>query len=303
MTDTERGRQVIERAGGGQFVALARAVAPAVFVEPGLLRHARLTLLPGTGIGVESELWFSPLVLTRNATGVVLDPDVLTALREQLAQGDAGFAERACRLVRGLHEHYPATLRLEEELVWESIQPGAAGRIERKLRPAVKALTEHPDGGHNVARWAAQAWHRLPESVRETEAAQLLAVASSLRIGRAIGTARPGDHGLPATSLTWLRPSSENRPDHRIGLRLATDGLRFVAPDGERLVLELPATSPPVVEVGWTDEAVHHQRIVPATEGTAVQLGENVTNVVLRALDGRRYLVRPRRQSEESAGL
>ncbi len=65
------------RADGALAVTLARAVCLAVLVEPGLLRRARIALVPGASVGTESDLWFSPLVLTRNVTGIVLDPDAV----------------------------------------------------------------------------------------------------------------------------------------------------------------------------------------------------------------------------------
>ena len=48
---------------------LALVLAPALRVEPLLLRNARLHFLPQSDAGLESDLWFSPLVLRVEQAG------------------------------------------------------------------------------------------------------------------------------------------------------------------------------------------------------------------------------------------
>ena len=282
------------------MVKLARAVCLAVLVEPGLLRRARIHLVPGADAGTESDLWFSPLVLTRNITGIVLDPDVLTVLRHQLAADrpmipnqDPEFADRARDLVARLHAGHPPALQLEEEVVWEAVRHGNAARsqIEARLRTAVKAMATDPDGGWDVARWAAQAWRRLPEVATQTDAAHLLAVGAALRLGTAASVAGFGEQKMPA-SLGWLTPSGSGTPI-LLGVELAADGLRFVEPATDGLVLELPRTSPLVLEIGWYDGATSHSEVMTVAPGTDMVLGSVVGQVTLRTLAGQRYVIEP----------
>ena len=277
------------------MLRLARAVCLAVLVEPALLRRARIDLVPGADAGTESDLWFSPLVLTRNATGFVLHPDALTVLRQQLATdaSDPGFAGRARRLIRQLHAGHPPAIRLEEQVVWETVRhTGAASPpIEDLLRTAVKAMATDPDGGWAVARWAAQAWWRLPDVATRTDAAQLLAVGTALRLGTAANVAGFGQQNMPA-SLGWLAPRRAREPI-LLGVELAADGLRFDEPATDGLVVELPRTSPLVAEMSWSDGVTFHSEVQTIAPGTHIVLGSIVGPVTLRTLAGHRYIIEP----------
>jgi tetratricopeptide (TPR) repeat protein len=276
-------------------VRLARAICLAVLVEPGLLRRARIQLVPGADAGTESDLWFSPLVLTRNMTGIVLDPDVVTVLRQQLAADadDPEFAKRARDLIARLHASHPPAVQLEEEVVWEAVRHGNAAipQIEARLRTAVKAMATDVDGGRDMARWAAQAWWRLPDAATQTDAARLLAVGAALRLGTAASVASFGGQKIPA-SLGWLTPSDSGMPI-LLGVELAADGLRFVEPAADGLTLELPQTSPLVLEIGWYDGASSHSEVMTIAPGTDMVLGPTVGQVTLRTLSGQHYIIEP----------
>jgi tetratricopeptide (TPR) repeat protein len=299
VADTDRGRalvaeteRLLETQRSGRVLRLARAVSLAVSVEPALLRRARVVLVPGADAGTESELWFSPLVLTRNATGLVLDPDALAVLRSDLATGveGSGFATRAHEVVEELHADLPDALGLEEDLIWaavrheageESLEPATAA-----LRLALASMLEHEDGGRRVARWASQALGRLPDSVTATEAAKLLAVGASLRIGQAGAAARIAEQRLPA-SISWLVPSEAVANPVELGVELADGGLRFVEPTPGALIVELPSTSPVVAEVSWEGES----RLLAVEPGTEVPGATGA--ITLRTLAGRRYVIEP----------
>jgi hypothetical protein len=237
-------RRVDSWAGGNSAVDLARAVCLAVMVEPGLLRRARHRLVPEATSGTESDLWFSPLVTTRNVTGIVLDPAVLAVLRDQLGEMPE-LALEARELITALHAGHPPAVRLEEEVIWTTVRlrDGATAAVDTLLRPAVKAMVVNPDGGRAMARWASQALRRLPDEVTRTEAAQLLGVGTALRLGSAASVARLG---LPG-SVTWLAPAVP-QTTVRVGLELAAEGLRFVDPSASELVVELPDTVPLLIE-------------------------------------------------------
>jgi hypothetical protein len=301
--DTLRAERLLdqtERAKGISVVKLARAVCLAVLVEPGLLRRARIQLVPGADAGTESDLWFSPLVLTRNTAGIVLDPEVLTVLRQQLAtdahdlqpEGPV-FADRARALIARLHTDHPSAIQLEEEVVWEAVRHGTAAqtRIDARLRTALKAMATDSDESRHMARWAAQAWWRLPETVTHTDAARLLAVGAALRLGTAASVAGFGDQEMPA-SLGWLTPAGSRSPV-LLGVELAADGLRFVEPADDGLTIELPRTSPLVVEVGWHDGATSHSEVMTIGPGTNIVLSQVVGSVRLRTLAGDRYIIEP----------
>ncbi len=94
----------------------------------------------------------------------------------------------------------PARGKLEEEIAWQAVRGGstAGPDIEAGLRAAVKAMVTDPGGGRDVARWAAQAWRRLPGTVAQTEAARLLAVGFALRLGTSsTGVTSLGQQAMP----------------------------------------------------------------------------------------------------------
>src|SRR5260370_37369189 len=98
-------------------VRLARVVSLAVRVEPELLRHARLVLLPGEDAGAEADLWFSPLVQSDNPLALVLLPEVKQLLQQDLAKNQE-LLDRAWSVLKEVHRDAPPVIKLEEEVTW-----------------------------------------------------------------------------------------------------------------------------------------------------------------------------------------
>lgn len=298
MPDLDRGTALVaqsvarlESARAELVLRLARAVSLAVIVESGLLRRARLQLVPGADAGIESDLWFSPLVWTRNPSAIVLDPDALEALRSQLASDEA---TRARSLVTELHASHPSTLRLEEDLVWQAIRHRSGlepmSVIEEGVREAIRGMVHHEDGGRGVASWADQAMLRLPEVVRSTSSAQELAAGAALRVRRRLSPRGDEPVPLPA-SLAWLAPSDLQMYDVRVE---AADGaLRFVEADDDQPALTLPRTSPLMVELRWQVEGEECMRLHTIELGEPIELDGLAGPVTVRTLAGRRYEVQP----------
>ena len=261
MPDAEHGRWLLDQAAswhsGEQVVELALALSLATTVEPALLRAARLEVLRSTDAGLESDLWFGPLVATRNVTGLVLESDVLAVLRTQLAEAaDAEFVARARAAVQRAHCGHPPAIQLEEEVIWEAVRPDtdrALEDIDVALRSAVRAMKLDDNDGRAAARWAAHAWPRLPEQITRTEAGQLLAAGVTQRIP---GTKLLSGGALPA-NVGWLAPETWRGTPVSIGLEVTVDALRFVEPGAH--VIEAPPTRPLMVEVEWSDAPGHRR--------------------------------------------
>jgi len=62
-------------------VDLAHLLAPAVRIERALLRAVRLRFLPWSDTGIESDVWFSPLVESRASGAIVLQRQVARTLQ------------------------------------------------------------------------------------------------------------------------------------------------------------------------------------------------------------------------------
>lgn len=241
----------IESAAGlsEQSVELARWVCIATRIDPALIRRARLTLSRGADAGVESDLWFGPLVQTAGARYILFYPEVADLLRRQLAENRRDLA-RAWRVTRRIHRGLPELVRLEEKLTWLALKGGP--RLERSLdallRPLIKAmLTGQREG---LGRWALNVLPHMPEAVRVSKSARLLRVVAESQLyggwTNLLTTAGEGPtdeeaalllHGLERTSA---------------GLRLTGDRLEVSEPPEDySRIIKVPATSPRVLEVTW----------------------------------------------------
>ena len=226
------------------LVALATAVSLAVRVEPGLLRRARLELVPGVGVAVEPALWFSDLVRSSSPRGLVLERTIAILLRERLAQ-DPARLDAAHALTGELHRDSAPTLRLEENLLHAGLC-GDTERIRNLLDVALRTLADEPDRASGIARWVDRALPAAPAVVREDPRAQRLAAAAALSLG------------VPMV----------------VGLRLTRRGIEISEPPVEGAAhLDLPAASPqvtlhPLSAVGVVEEAA---RTLDVTSGRIVR--------------------------------
>lgn len=236
-------------ASSGESVELARWVCIATRIDPALIRRARLTLARGVDAGVESDLWFGPLVQTAGARYILFHPEVADLLRRQLAQNRQDLA-RAWRVTRRTHRGLPELVRLEEKLTWLALKGGP--RLDRMLdallRPLIKAmLTGQREG---LGRWALNVLPHMPEAVRGSKSARLLRVVAESQLyggwANLLTTAGEGPtdeeaalllHGLERTTA---------------GLRLAGDRLEVSEPPEDYShIIKVPATNPRVLEVTW----------------------------------------------------
>ena len=232
-----------------ESVELARWVCLATRIDSALIRRARLTLTRGADAGVESDLWFGPLVQTAGARYILFYPEVTDLLRRQLADNRQDLA-RAWRVTRRTHRGLPELVRLEEKLTWLALKGGP--RLERMLdallRPLIKAmLTGQREG---LGRWALNVLPHMPEAVRGSKSARLLRVVAESQLyggwANLLTTAGEGPtdeeaalllHGLERTSA---------------GLRLTGDRLEVSEPPEDySRIIKVPATNPRVLEVTW----------------------------------------------------
>lgn len=286
MTPDERVGALARRSPA--LVRLAEEVSLAVLVDPALLRSARLALGRAADAGTEADLWFSPLVRSRSLDGFVLVPELAESLRRRLA-GDGARLERARRRVEAAHAHLAPALRLEEELLYLSVLDGADAteRIERALGSAAAALVR--EGRAGIAHWAARALPSLPVSVRETRPGSLLRAGAALRMGRdarVLAGLPPGD--APAEWGAFLLPP--DFPRRKVRVRLLAGGLEVDArdaPSGDGHELELPATTPLLVDVAWGDGGGPPERVAVRPDEVRTVRGPAAGGVELRTLAGR----------------
>ncbi len=97
---------------------LLRLVSPAVRIEPGLLRAARLLLPPDQAdAGTEADVWQHPDLIGRSAAGATLNPERAKQLREEFASRLApDLQARFAGLLRAWRGYLPEEIWFEELL-------------------------------------------------------------------------------------------------------------------------------------------------------------------------------------------
>ena len=261
---------------------LGRVVSLAARIEPELIRAARLRLMPHLDVSAEADLWFSPLVQSRTPLAIVLRADVVEALRAELAE-DLRLLDGAWDVLRTTHETAPPVLRLEEQLTWLGLRGERSDAdVNDLLRQAVYSMVDEDRSG--IARWTARAFERLPQAVKQHEAARMLNVGAKARLGSPID---PADADAPGWS--WVVPS--NLPSISVRVRLLDGAVEIGAESSEWAhALDVPKTNPPFVEVSWERDQVTRARQVAVPEPvTSVVVVTGTSNARIRTGLGRAF--------------
>jgi hypothetical protein len=247
---------------------LAALLAPAVRVEPALLRSVRLELLPECGPELEAQLTLSRYVASANGLGITFRvekrAELLAGLMAERAPGPR--RKRAFELIERAHAAAAPVQRLEERITrWQYEREGDwQNSIRSALRQATKALSRQRSG---LARWVARSAKQLPDALRAHDAF----VEAATRAGAVLGQALPHlaeaaglsvndaaflgtlpDAVQPDVEVLLLDPESEPlRPeelDSPRELEVLAHRLGVTVPWLRSKLLDTPATS---IHVAW----------------------------------------------------
>jgi type VI secretion system protein ImpC len=277
-------------------VSLAAPASLAVRIEPQLLRKLRLDLCPSLDAGTEADLWFSRLVETRTASGIVLGRSWLGALRARLARSPA-LLESSWAVVSSAHRHISPALFAEEQLTYLALS-GRRDEMRRLLRSAIATMLS--PGRRSLASWAASALERLPPNVRQCDEGQMLAFGASVRLNSPLSQELVN---APSPEWTaWLAP--DDLETVSFGVALLEDAIEF-GPPGRSAAhrIQIPRTSPIWVQVSWEDAKGRRMESVELQPNrvSVVDTGPGVTEIDIRTVLGEQFgLVAPRARRESS---
>jgi type VI secretion system protein ImpC len=272
----------------GLTAELAEAVSLAIRIEPQLLRRMRIELFPSADAGVEADLWFSSVVESRAASGIVLNSEAAELLRHRLKEKPT-VLEAAWRVIELLHRNISPALFAEERLAYLALS-GRYDEMIELLRSVIATLVSPHRPG--VADWAARAIERLPQEARYSEEAQMLAFGTGLRLGGS----RFVEREVPTSQLmewsAWLAPDDLARVS--FGVALLEDAVEF-GPPGRPLShnIELPNTNPIIVELGWNESGQQRTQQVTLQPQhlTIMETGVGVTQVDIHTVLGDSYFL------------
>ncbi|GAB2843247.1 tetratricopeptide repeat protein [Lentzea nigeriaca] len=196
-----------------QDVELAVVLSVATRIEIELVRAVRLAVLPHLDVGAESDFWFSEWIGARQPRVVALRPELLEPLRARLTEMfHAGAVGRLRAVIKRVHRDISPALQLEEDVNWRACTNEDGGFEEAcaLLRRGTKAMVGESRAG--VAGWVAEARHRLPRKVMESQDGWHLVLEAKYSLPEDIVTSPP-ENGVERMLDTVLLPVLQHHQD------------------------------------------------------------------------------------------
>jgi hypothetical protein len=256
-------------------VRLAESVSFAVLIDRAFLRTVRLALAPPADAGAEADLWFSALVQSRTADGIVFHPEAADALRRRMT---AQQVEDVWRLTSAAHTWLAPSLQLEERIAYLSVskEPTASEDLAMCLRSVLAAMVSGERAG--LAQWAVRALAMFPSRVQALPEARMLETGTRMRLGDAIAAASE-DQPLPAW-MPWIAPASLGTVSLEFELR---DGELEIRTTTQDLPVKVPKTNPLILEVSWPGQT----RQITFRDKVTVPVGSR--ELTLRTITGEEF--------------
>ena len=273
-------------------VRLARCASLAVRIEPGLLRHLRLKLLPQADVGTEADLWFSPLVESRGRNAIVLQAGVAELLRESLAV-DKELLKKAISITAHVHQNLAPSIRLEERVNGMALlnEDSTLHEVNNALLPALQAMHESQKRSKEIARWFMRAAPRFHPLVLETENYHALLIGSSWILNRPLTRQSQSLRFVSMDKLAKSLPPWVLTDRIAIGVELLKRGIRFIEPYDETHQIYLPKTNPIFLELSWQSGNEQNELLVEPEIGHVVTIPDHILSLTLRTLSGEEYLL------------
>lgn len=132
----------------------AQVLALALQIDSRLLRNLRLKFLPRSNIELESELWFSPLMHTRNAKTATMRPAIARVLCDAFMVENPSQFKLVKAVIIKLTKHWPEASQIEQEMRWAVLEKNTQV-LQHNAQRIVKAITQikRDSEKRELARW------------------------------------------------------------------------------------------------------------------------------------------------------
>jgi hypothetical protein len=238
---------------------LGQALCLAPYVATTFVRRARLEFVPASAAGLEADLWFSPLVESADAQGLVLASGAAQALRAELAREPERWA-RVRALTDEMQSAEPELARRYTRLA-AAEGLGALGVPDVELAAFETAIgpdAPNAEAADDLSRWLVRFLPRLSSLSANSALARRLVASAATRLDvppprwtsmtAGVGFAPPP----PRWSVVRQGAGSpaEERQSVGLGVRLDDGVLTLSHPPGpDARVVEVPGGEPLRVEL------------------------------------------------------
>lgn len=269
-----------------QHYQLLCVLALAIRIEPLLLRNARLQFVPGSDIELESEIWFSSIMHSRNAKACIIRAGVARALADELANDQQAY-DRAWTFVQTHTQHWVGQDQLEQQLRLAA-RTHDTNALQSGYNKILNTLLHTPDAGskRDLSRWIKGAIPSILMPHDQSETAHLLFQYTAAALG--LPTSWSANHQAELASMPkWLVDALPTSKENTLGIELHTAALACVATDSakHRITVNLPLPTPVLIN---TD-----QESTPRWEslwlGKKIRLSPNYKWLSLQTLEGQLY--------------
>lgn len=267
---------------------LLRVLALAIRIEPLLLRNARVRYAPGSDIELETLVWFSSAMHSRNAKACILRGGIARALVDDLAQSpDQGDYQDAWAFIQNHTRHWLAQDQLEQQLRLAARAEDTAA-VQNGLNKILNTLLHTSDaaGKRDLSRWLKGAVPDMLSQDHVSETAHLLFQYTAAALGLPAGWS--GNKQAEFASMPqWLKDALPASQANSLGLLFHPGALQCVASGSatHNLTVKLPMPTPVLLH----SDREKTPRWESLWLGKKIRLTPGYQWLTLQTLDGQLY--------------
>jgi formylglycine-generating enzyme required for sulfatase activity len=265
-------------------------------IEPLLLRNARLIFAPGSDTELESEIWFHPMIQTRNAKAIVLRSGIARALADRLADEDNDLYNNAKRFIEEHTRQWPEPDRIEFDLRLAA-RTQDFNALKKGFQRMLNTLVNVGDDTERreLARWIKGALPTLMSNVTNTDEPNWLYQYVSAALGSAGQQLK--NTSSQTTLPDWLAAVLPSGKEQKFALQIRPGVLEVLNPTqgGHPITLTLPLPTPVLLTFDDGSES----RWETIWQGHTIKIPHPIKTLTLQTLNGKRFRLKILQTDEE----